>query len=123
MSRSTSGPLKDLPTLSSSSTRGVAAADADHNPHSYFNNSDDDEDDEDEDAGVIASRMSALDKQIADMEKDDSTLAHLKRNIQQGDNDASEVISESQSVASEDLDVLEFSNGGGGNQSDSDEGF
>lgn len=110
MSRGTSGTLKDLPAPAKTTS---AAAD-NHDPHSYFNN-DDDDDDEDEDNNLSA-HLGGKDT--------DSKLAHLKRNIQQHDMSASEVISESASVASEDIDVLEFSNGGSdGNNSDSDGGF
>lgn len=68
----------------------------------------------------IQKRMGDIDRKLANMEKSDSTLVNLRKNIDSG-NDASEVISESMSVASEDIDVMEFS--AGGDHPESDDGF
>jgi hypothetical protein len=122
MSKSRSGPLTNLPAKTQQ--KEEEDKDEGHNPNSYFNNDDDDdEDDEEENEEKNTKRMSEIEDQLAAMEREDSTLRHLKRNLQDESllGEASEVISESGSVASEDLDVMEFS---AGHHSDSDgDGF
>lgn len=60
----------------------------------------------------ITARMHEIDSQLAEMERDDSAgnLAKLRKAHEQDDN----------SVASEDIDAMEFSTGGGASGDDSE---
>ncbi len=120
MSRGRSGLLTDLPSASDkfAAAKKESSSTSDFDANQYFNN---DDDDEEEGEGAV-DRLQEIERRMAEMESQDANLRHLQKNIQDG-NDASEVISESGSVASEDIDVLEFSAGGNRSESDDDDGF
>ncbi len=119
-----SGALPNLPAVSH---RNAPPA-VDHDANQFFNNSDDDDEEEGNTSNKHRSgHVTANNKNRAGGGSGGTnTLAKLKRNLGTEDNDASEVISESGSVASEDIDGMEISTGGGGGgaqSDDSDGGF
>ena len=131
MARSQSGALPEVAAARRGGLGGGAGSDVPQptrktNFDAILNDGDDEDDDDDFNykqgssppvpAPAIASRMQEIDEQLAKMEHKDSTgeLAQLRAKHDE------RAVSQESSVASENLDDMEFSTGGG---DESDESF